>query len=584
MTPPTQEAASRSFSFKPFAICGGFLFIAACLFLTIRSLRTLDTAANAPASSFTDPSTSWTDPLVQELELPLSAQTKFIALGFPQPSPWPEIHDHARLARVPIMMYHDILPEKEVFFDVTPEELEADFELIESEGLTPISLDWLVNHLRTGVPLPEKPILLTFDDGYGGHYQHVYPLLKKYGYPAVFSIYTQKMELTGGRTSVTWKQLQEMAADPLVTIASHSITHPDDLRTLSDEELEAEVFESKRLLEEKLAVTIDYFTYPVGRSDERVEEVVAAAGYKAALSMDDLDEHFAGDSQDLLTIGRFGQSRLEAVVSEAWGGHPLPRKDGGFNFTTAIRKQEHTVDDISVILITGGRPNTIHADSRYQVPEILEGTDAVAAVDGGFFSLKYLDSNVMIGPVLSANHQQFIPGYRGEIPKLQGRPLVLIGPEAVKFVPFDYEEHNDLAGVLSEMASVTDAFVGAAWLVKNSQPQPAATFGSLFDFDAYRHRAFWGINQAGQPVIGVSKNMVDSVTLGEVLYQLGFRDAVMLDSGASTSLTYAGESLVGYVPRPVPHVVALYPPYASHSVDNKIAVDAFGAWISEQPE
>ena len=110
------------------------------------------------------------------------------------------------------------------------------------------------------------------------------------------------------------------------------------------------------------------------------------------------------------------------------------------------------------------------------------------------------------------------------------------------------------------MSNVTDAFVAAAWLVKDNQPQSAETFGSLFDYDAIRHRAFWGINQAGQPTVGVANDPIDSVSLGKVLVKAGFRDAVMLDSGASTSLAYKGESLVGYTPRPVPHVVALVPP------------------------
>ena len=57
----------------------------------------------------------------------------------------------------------------------------------------------------------------------------------------------------------------------------------------------------------------------------------------------------------------------------------------------------------------------------------------------------------------------------------------------------------------------------------------------------------------------MSKEPIDSVALGAALVKAGFRDAVMLDSGASTSLTYKGESQVGYIPRPVPHVVALVP-------------------------
>lgn len=484
------------------------------------------------------------------------------------PSVWPIINERATLAKVPVFMYHDILPEKEVFFDVTVAEFEQHLQLIKAQGLTPISYDQLVNHLRTGLPLPEKPIMLTFDDGYGGHYEYVYPLLKKYSYPAVFSVYTLNMGKDTGRTHVSWEQLKEMAANPLVTIASHSVTHPKDLRTLTDDQLKIEIEQSKKILENQLGISIRYFTYPEGKYDQRVAKFVEKAGYRSALTMSDTDERFAGASESMLAIARFGQSRLAQVeaspISQAWGGAKLPSFWGGsFDFSTEVQVNKTTIDETNLTLISGGKPVTIHAKSRYQVSEIIEGTEAVAAVDGGFFSLKYLDSNVMIGPVLSQINNKFVPGYRGENPKLAGRPLVLISPHSAKFVGFEPNLHNTLEGLQAAMPNVTDAFVAAAWLVRNNQPQGAETFGSLFDYDAIRHRAFWGINQAGQPTVGVSNDPIDSVSLGKALAKAGLRDAVMLDSGASTSLTYKGESLVGYTPRPVPHVVALMPPTAN---------------------
>ncbi|MFE4107608.1 polysaccharide deacetylase family protein [Almyronema epifaneia] len=477
------------------------------------------------------------------------------------PIPWPQIHQRAKLAQVPVVMYHDILAEKEVFFDVTPDELEQDFELIRANGLTPVSLDQLVHHLRTGTPLPDKPILLTFDDGYAGHYTYVYPLLKRYRYPATFSVFTGKLDGDiAGRSTLTWQQVQQMAEDPLITFAAHSVTHPRDLRPLTDAALQQEVFESKRLIEEKLGQPIRYFTYPEGKYDERVAQVVADAGYSAALTMDDVDERFAGESESLLAIARFGQSRLEAVIPDAWGGPPVAIEPGSFDFNTDINLRRFTLEDIPLFLVTGGKPTTIHADSRYQVAEIIAETPAIAAVDGAFFSLKYLDSNTMIGPIYSQSTGEFVPGNTGENPLLAGRPLVLISPQSVKFVPFEPDKHNTLAGIQAEAADVTDAFVAAAWLVKDGQAREAHMFGNLFDYDAERHRAFWGIDQAGRPVIGVSNDRVDSMQLGSLLSQLGLREAVMLDSGASTSLVYGGEALMRYTPRPVPHVVALMPP------------------------
>lgn len=513
-------------------------------------------------------------------------------------APWPEIHPQATQARVPILMYHDVLSEPEVFFDLTPEQFEAHLQTLKENGFTAISLDQLTQHLRTGQPLPEKPVILSFDDGYVGHYEHVYPLLQKYQMPAVFFVFPGKVDgEIVGRSTLTWDQVKEMAADPLITIGSHSVTHPPDLREFNDADLAYEMTESKRRLEEVLGEPVHYFSYPAGHYDERVAQAAAEAGYLAAFTMRQTNEQFAGASTSLLSIERFGQSALPRLLDQAWGGDPVagsptallpisqsaapsaaemsPADTQGFNFLAPVEKQDYEAADHKLTLISGGRPVTIHADSRYQVPEILAGTNAVGAVDGGFFSLEYLDSNVMIGPVLSQSSRQFVPGNTSENPRLNGRPLVLISPEQVKFVPFEATRHNTLAGLYRTLPGVTDAFVGAAWLVKDGEPQPPSSFGTLFDFDAKRHRAFWGIHQNGQPVVGVSHTMVDSVELGQLLHQAGLREAVMLDSGASTSLAYQGESLVGYTPRPVPHVVALIPPEANDGSPCPLVMETF---------
>jgi len=222
------------------------------------------------------------------------------------------------------MMYHDILPVKQVPYDLTPTELRQHFEQIKASKMTPISLDHLMAHLRTGSLLPEKPILLTFDDGYGGHYQYVYPLLKEYGYPAVFSIHTSFVGVNVGRTHVSWKELKTMADDPLVTIASHTKTHPE-LTKLSDQKLAEEVGESKKILESRLARPVKYFTYPYGFYDARVKRAVAKANYLAAIAFAAPTERFANQSTDLLSLARFEKSQLAKVMPQSWGGSRSPQ-------------------------------------------------------------------------------------------------------------------------------------------------------------------------------------------------------------------------------------------------------------------
>jgi poly-beta-1,6-N-acetyl-D-glucosamine N-deacetylase len=260
-----------------------------------------------------------------------------------------------------------------------------------------------------------------------------------------------------------------------------------------------------------------------------------------------------------LNVGGFSQSGLDSLVAPIWQRVILPLWSPSFDFTNQVRLTKTTINQIPLILISGGKPITIHADSRYQLKEVVSksGTNAIAAVDGTFFSLKYLTSNVIIGPVFSQVNNKFIPGNNSENKKLAGRPLVLISSNAVRYIPFDPDKHNTLAGIQAEMSEVSDAFVAGAWLVKNNQPLAAITFKSLYGADVPRHRAFWGINQSGVPTIGVSTESVDSANLAIMLTKAGMRDAVMLDSGQSTSLVYKGESLVNYEPRPVPHAIAL---------------------------
>jgi len=492
------------------------------------------------------------------------------------PAPFPTIHDRARLAGVPVIMYHNVLPNPTIEWDTKLEDFERHLALIQEKGLTPISMDQLVLHLRTGASLPPKPILLTFDDNYAGQYQYAFPLLKKYNYPAVWSVHTRFVGVQDGNPKATWENLKEMHASGLITIASHTVNHLNLVTSnLTDQQILKELKDSKAILEKELGTEIKYFTYPEGDNDDRIHKLVVEAGYTAALAMtlDPSGETTANKSKDLLSIMRFGQSRFEEAIELADGGSPRPQ----FNplaetvvsfgkqadFTTPIEKKEIKIGNMPLVLVYGGRPVTIHYHTRAQVAEIMKTTPAVAAVDGGFHSLEFLDSNAMIGPVLSQNSQrkgEFIIGNKGENPLLNNRPLVLISPTGVRFVPFDAQKHTSLEALQAELPDVTDAFVAAGWLVRDGKAQPAESFGKLYGFDAHRDRAFWGIDKSGRPVIGVTMEMIDSVGLGKILEEAGLHDVVMLDSGASAALAYKGESVMSYEPRPVPHVVALYAP------------------------
>lgn len=180
------------------------------------------------------------------------------------------------------LMYHHIgnldNPQEEQFpFTVSPKMLERQILFLKSEGYTLISLADLARAKKTGKTSIQKPVMLTFDDGYSDNYTFLFPLLKKYNIPAVIFLVTDKI---GTPDYLTWEQIREMQSSRLVEFGSHTATHRR-LRSLTNEEISEELVSSKKILEEKLSVPVTAFCYPFGAGgfDKRVRPLVFQAGY-----------------------------------------------------------------------------------------------------------------------------------------------------------------------------------------------------------------------------------------------------------------------------------------------------------------
>ena len=117
---------------------------------------------------------------------------------------------------------------------ITVNRLVDHFNWLKSNGYTPVSWQQILDARAGKTALPEKPVLLTFDDGYTSFYTQIYPLLKAYKYPAVFALVTSWMDTPANSTFmygnkkmprnalITWEQAKEMKDSGLVEIASHS--------------------------------------------------------------------------------------------------------------------------------------------------------------------------------------------------------------------------------------------------------------------------------------------------------------------------------------------------------------------------
>ncbi len=229
---------------------------------------------------------------------------------------------------VPIIMYHSILTDtnKSGKFVITPKQFEEDLLFIKENGYEPIFMQDLINYVYKGTPLPEKPIILTFDDGYYNNYLYILPLLKKYEMKAVISIvgiytdlYTQNEDVSPEYSHLSWDNVSEMMDSGLVEFQNHSYNfHSTDKgRNGSKKKLTESLEDYKRILSDDLKILQNEFiehtgycpttyTYPFGAISLASTEIIKDLGFLASLSCENKTNYIkAGDKDGLYLLNRF---------------------------------------------------------------------------------------------------------------------------------------------------------------------------------------------------------------------------------------------------------------------------------------
>lgn len=136
--------------------------------------------------------------------------------------------DYRQRNSIPVLCYHDVYPTDKINDDlgISVKNLEAHFKYLKDNGYNVITLDQYVKYMKADESvIPAKAIILSFDDGYESIYTHVFPLLKKYGFPAIFAIvgsWNDGGDPPEGKRLVTWEQLREMEQSGLAEVVSHS--------------------------------------------------------------------------------------------------------------------------------------------------------------------------------------------------------------------------------------------------------------------------------------------------------------------------------------------------------------------------
>lgn len=215
----------------------------------------------------------------------------------------------ARRARVPVLMYHLVnpappgAPYPELW--VPPQRFAAELRALHGAGYRAVTLDRVLDAWQTGKPLPHKPIVFTFDDGYESQVTKALPMLRKLGWPAVLNLEWKNL----GPKGLPRPQIRELLRAGW-ELDSHTLTHPD-LTTVGPTQLRRELVVSRQRLRRAFGVPVDAFCYPAGRYDAQVQAEVRAAGYRAATT---IGPALAAPSDDRTALPRI---RVEATATPA---------------------------------------------------------------------------------------------------------------------------------------------------------------------------------------------------------------------------------------------------------------------------
>jgi len=217
--------------------------------------------------------------------------------------------------RLPCFTYHHVDPKLNNSIAITPATFEAQLKVLKDEGYHTITARQLAEYHAKGTPLPDKPVIITFDDGWSNQYQYAFPLLRKYGFVATFFVNPQP--IGRGSAYMTRENLVALA-DAGNDIESHTWTHMALTRKKTESQLE---FQNRIMRQMTLADTWIKtvvgrkpvaLCYPFGYYDVEAVSRAKAVGYRVAFTTDE----GVADARpwDAMIMKRFTINRGDSVA------------------------------------------------------------------------------------------------------------------------------------------------------------------------------------------------------------------------------------------------------------------------------
>jgi peptidoglycan/xylan/chitin deacetylase (PgdA/CDA1 family) len=206
----------------------------------------------------------------------------------------------------PILLYHHVEDgHYSDTYSITLEKFAAQMQALEDWGYTTITISELIQAIMQGAELPERPIVITFDDGYLNLYENAYPIMQEHGFIGVTYVVGNYVN---GRDFMTVEQLLELV-DAGWEVGNHSFTHTD--LSLDPTLANYEMYQSKIYLEKLLGIPINTFAYPFGGFKPILGDRAWRYGYIGAVGLGKGWTHSKESRYYLERIGILGSYDLE---------------------------------------------------------------------------------------------------------------------------------------------------------------------------------------------------------------------------------------------------------------------------------
>lgn len=235
---------------------------------------------------------------------------------------------------VPIIMYHSLQKDSNRLNDYTisPAMFENDLKYLTESGYTTVTVIDLIDYVYHDKSLPEKSIMLTFDDGYYNNYAYAYPLLKEYNCRAVISPiismtekFTQSGEISASYGHINNDNIKEMIGSGCVEIQNHSYDlHKLKPRRGAEQKrgesfsdyknyISQDITKAQEYIKDNFNVEPSCFVYPFGAKTENTEQIIKELGFVCTMTCTEKNNYITKNADSLYELGRYRRDKGESM-------------------------------------------------------------------------------------------------------------------------------------------------------------------------------------------------------------------------------------------------------------------------------